>query len=162
MSRPRPVIDFPWPRPALRLTQEESEIDAALRVYQKAVRFRRACGAALRPFGISFPPWWVLFTTDRLIREADLEVSQRDVGRRMGLGQSTISQAMRKLRDRHWIEREPDEWMADCILLTDAGESLLAAARCSVSCAARQLLSEKGVAAERAAQGSVPQARLVP
>ena len=109
------------------------------------------CAAELRPFGLSFPPWWVLFTTDRLIREADAEVSQRDVGRRTGLSKSTISEVMQKLRDEHWVEREPDDWMADCILLTNKGESLLAAVQGSVVRAARQLLAGDRGAGQRVA-----------
>jgi DNA-binding MarR family transcriptional regulator len=136
-------MELPWPRPVLRLTEEEAVLDAALRIYQRGARFRRGCEAELRGFGISFPLWWVLAVTDRVIRETDAEVSQRAVCRRVELSKSTVSYLMRSLRERRLIEREPDEWLADCILLTERGEGLLAAVRGGVVRAAQRAISER-------------------
>lgn len=139
MTRFRRVFELP-PRRAVVLTEDEVVLDAAFAHCQRVAKFRRAAQAALGSYDLSFPMWRVLAVTDRLVRETVAEVSQRDVCLRADLGKSIVSYLMRGLRERHLIEREPDDWMADCILLSERGKRLLAASRGAVAQAARRVL----------------------
>ncbi|MEO8905100.1 MAG: MarR family transcriptional regulator [Polyangiaceae bacterium] len=102
--------------------------DAVIDIVMRAARVRRAVEADLRPHGISFALWWVLYVTDWLSRQAQDAVSQQEIVLATELDKSTVSYLMRVLSDRGLVDRGPDgrSW-AWRIWPTDKGTRLLAA-----------------------------------
>ena len=114
------------PRPS---RQQELAADALIRTWTRALSFRRAAEAELRAHDTSFALWWVLHTTDQLIRELDDDhaVSQQAVCLRTELGKSTVSNLMGVLADRDLVDRGPDAFDRSYrIILTQKGQQLLA------------------------------------
>ncbi len=106
--------------------------DAVIALMMQAGRVRRAVEAELRPHGISFALWWVLYVTHRLQREAADAVPQHAIVLATELGKGTVSYLMGILGDRQLVDRGPDglAW-AYRIIVTRAGAALL-----SETCAA--------------------------
>jgi DNA-binding MarR family transcriptional regulator len=93
------------------------------------MNFRRVAEAELRAHDVSFALWWVLYTTDQLIRELedDDAISQQAVSLRTELDKSTVSYLMGILADRALVDRGPDAFDRSYrIGLTSKGERLLA------------------------------------
>ena len=100
--------------------------DAVIDIVMRAARVRRAVEAELRPHGISFALWWVLYVTDWLSQQAQDAVSQQEIVLATELDKSTVSYLMRVLSDRGLVDRGPDglSW-AWRIWPTDRGTRLL-------------------------------------
>ncbi|HEY1535721.1 MAG TPA: hypothetical protein VGF76_16990 [Polyangiaceae bacterium] len=93
------------------------------------MHFRRLAEAELGAHDISFALWWVLYTTDQLIRELedDHAISQQAVSLRTELEKSTVSYLMGVLADRALVDRGPDAFDRSYrVGLTSKGERLLA------------------------------------
>ena len=93
-----------------------------------AMRVRRAVEAELRVHDLSFPLWWVLHTTHRLIHALDDDhaVSQRAVSQRTELDKGTMSYLMGVLAERGLVDRGPDPFDRSYrIGLTRKGQRLL-------------------------------------
>ncbi|HEX7454097.1 MAG TPA: hypothetical protein VF294_17510 [Polyangiaceae bacterium] len=78
---------------------------------------------------MSFSLWWVLYTTDQLIRELDDDhaISQQAVSLRTKLDKSTVSYLMGILAERALVDRGPDAFDRSYrIILTQKGRQLLA------------------------------------
>ena len=140
MRRPRNWAER-WPAPprgVVVLTPDEQSFDAGIALYMRAARFRRACTRKLRRFGLSFPLWWVLMVTDRLVRETNDAVSQLDVCRRTQLDKSSVSYLMGRLSELALVDRGPDEWcLAWRIFVTTKGKQLLGEVRAAMGEVAR-------------------------
>ena len=114
------------PRPS---RQQELAADALIQTWIRANNFRRFAEAELRANDVSFSLWWVLYTTDQLIRELDDDhaISQQAVCLRTALGKSTVSYLMAVLADRALVDRGPDAFDRSYrIILTQKGRQLLA------------------------------------
>jgi len=114
------------PRPS---RQQELAADALIRTWIRANNFRRFAEAELRATDLSFSLWWVLYTTDQLIRELDDDhaISQQAVSLRTELDKSTVSYLMGILAERALVDRGPDAFDRSYrIILTQKGRQLLA------------------------------------
>ena len=103
-----------------------------------ATRIRQRAEATLRAYDLSFPLWWVLYTTEQLIRETSDAVSQRAVSHRTQLDKATISYLMGVLAERSLVDRGPEFGGTSYrIWLTTKGETLLAQSSQAIELAAR-------------------------
>ncbi|HEX3853843.1 MAG TPA: hypothetical protein VHW01_22925 [Polyangiaceae bacterium] len=114
--------------------------------------FRRLAETELRAHDTSFALWWVLYTTDQLVRELDGDhaISQQAVCLRTELDKSTVSYLMGVLADRALVDRGLDPFDRSYrIILTRKG---------------RQLLAQAWIAIERAVQlaSTEPAPRVAP
>jgi len=109
--------------------QQELAADTLIRTWIRATNLRRVAEAELRAHDVSFALWWVLYTTDQLIRELDDDhaISQQAVSWRTELDKSTVSYLMSVLADRALVDRGPDAFDRSYrIILTQKGRHLLA------------------------------------
>jgi len=115
--------------------QQALAADALIRIWIKAMSFRRLAEAELRALDTSFALWWVLYTTDQLIGELDDDhaISQQAVCLRTELDKSTVSYLMGILADRALVDRGPDAFDRSYrIILTKKGQQLLAQSRSAI------------------------------
>lgn len=104
--------------------------DAVITILLRAARVRRAVEAELRPYGISFALWRVLYATRQLGQQAHDAVSQQEIALATDLDKSTVSYLMRLLSDRGLVDRGPDGFAwAYRIRLTRKGAALLEASK---------------------------------
>jgi DNA-binding MarR family transcriptional regulator len=125
--------------------QQELAADTLIRTWTKAMHFRRLAEAELRAHNISFALWWVLYTTDQLIRELDDDhaISQQAVSWRTGLDKSTVSYLMGVLADRALVDRGPDAFDRSYrIILTQEGRQLLAQSWSAIERAVHRAFAE--------------------
>jgi len=132
-----------WPElPPRPESPEEAErregARALIDLWMLASRIRQRAEATLRAYDLSFPLWWVLYTTEQLIRETSDAVSQRAVSRRTQLDKATVSYLMGVLAARSLVDRGPEFGGTSYrIWLTTKGETLLAQASQAIELAAR-------------------------
>jgi len=81
--------------------------DAWLEHWRAGRRWRRRVELELERLGLSFAQWLVLDCIAALRRETNDAVSQLQVGQRLELDKSTISQLMKRLDERALIDRAP-------------------------------------------------------
>jgi DNA-binding MarR family transcriptional regulator len=130
-----------FPAPAVVPSEEERQWDTAMRCWRRARRFRRRAEQVLGGRGISFSRWQVLEATERLIREQDDAVSQRQVARRTELPKSSVSEHLRALSLEGLVDIRPDAWgVFDRIWLTKGGERLIATLRSELVGVARAIV----------------------
>jgi len=132
MSQVRKEEAYDWPIPPRRVeTADEAKARAGARalisLWMRANGNRRRAETALRAHGLSFPLWWVLYTTDELIRETSDAVSQRAVSHRTQMDKSTVSYLMGVLAERNLVDRGPEFGGTSYrIWLSEKGEALIA------------------------------------
>ena len=130
-----------FPVPPLVPSDEERQWDAAMQCWRRAHRFRQRAERVLRWREISFSRWQVLEATQRLIREQDDAVSQRDVSRRSDLPKSSVSELLRALKLEGLVDIRPDAWgVFDRIWVTKAGEQLITKLRPELVRVARTIM----------------------
>ena len=116
----------PWAKSVTEYPEHGGATDRTLRFWRDVWEARRELGRSLRALGTTFAQWRVLYATDQLTREQGEGVSQLDVSVRAGMDQWTISEVMRRLGDKGWVDRAPDgEGFAWRVLVTAAGREIL-------------------------------------
>jgi DNA-binding MarR family transcriptional regulator len=114
-------------------------VAAAKDAYLAAFRWRRAVEKELAPLGLTLTQWLVLTATEELVRETGDAVNQNAIAARTELDRMTISQVMKTLAARAWVERGPDaSGRAYRIGLTRRGEKTARLAATRVAAATRQ------------------------
>ncbi len=86
----------------------DDDPDSVLASLAHAARVRRAVEAELRPHGISFALWRVLYVTSKLSQRARDAVSQHEVALATDLDKSTVSGLMGVLLQRGLVDCGPD------------------------------------------------------
>lgn len=131
MRRPK-LVDWTepvLPRAPLVLSEEEVVVDAGVGFWMDAARLRRRANRRLRPFGVSFAIWRVLYAVDRLVRERGDAVNEVEVMEACELDANTISAHVRRLSTLGLLSLGLDGWAwAYRIYVTEKGKALLAGA----------------------------------
>ncbi len=140
MKSPK-LADFPQrvlPKVPLVPSEDEVAAHAALRFWMDAARLRRRANRVLRPFGVSFAAWRVLFAVDWLVRENGDAINEVAVMQACELDANTISAHVRRLSKRGLLSLGLDGWAwAYRIYVTEKGKALLAGASSAFIEAAR-------------------------
>ena len=97
--------------------------------YLTAWRWRRNVERRLKSVGLTFPQWFVLDATHRLIQELKDAVNQNDVARSTELDRMTVSQVMTTLANQGHVDRDTEMiGRGYRILVTSRGQKTLALA----------------------------------
>jgi DNA-binding MarR family transcriptional regulator len=94
--------------------------------YLAALRWRRSVEKELVEIGLTFTQWLVLEATHGVILETGDAVNQNDVSQRAEVDRMTVSQVMRTLAKKGFVDRGPDlSGRGYRILLTRTGRNIL-------------------------------------
>jgi DNA-binding MarR family transcriptional regulator len=151
---PKDCKEPTFPTAPLVLTDDERVGDAAVDFWMRAARFRRRANRLLRPLGVSFGAWRVLYAIDRLVRKKGDAINEVEVMVACELDANTISAHVRRLTKQGLLDVGLDGWAwAYRIYVTKNGKALLAAAGNLVVEAARdtEVVPHGDVALERRA-----------
>lgn len=97
--------------------------------YLAAWRWRREVERRLKSVSLTFPQWFVLDATQRLVHEEKDAVNQNAVARRTELDRMTVSQIMTTLAEQGHVDRDTDRsGRGYRIWVTTKGERTLALA----------------------------------
>jgi len=123
----------------LNLSDDERRWDDVVDHWKEGRRLERLVRRLVRTHGLSLGHYQVLEAADRMIRVKADACSQLDIGKRTGLGKSSVSRFTRFLSHRGLVDVRPDAWfLFDRIWVTREGKELLALLQASIANALRQ------------------------
>jgi MarR family transcriptional regulator, organic hydroperoxide resistance regulator len=130
--------------------------NAGIERWRTAQRWRRLVDTELASADLTLTRWLLLEATDALTRESGNAVSQRAVADRAEFDAMTVSQVMRGLEERGWVDRGPSpSGPAYRIVVTASGRTAVAEGRARIEAAsARGARPAERSGARRAAAGS--------